>query len=318
MTQKTPAFKITDKKLGRGLSALLGENKIQSNILNTNNENIEKIEKINLNKITIGNYQPRTNFDESELIELANSIKEHGVIQPIIVRKNNDDTYQIIAGERRFRASKIANLKEIPAIIKKFSNQDALEIAIIENIQRTDLSVTEEALGYQKLIEEFSYTQEKIAQKVAKSRSHITNLLRLLNLPQKVRDLLDAKLISMGHARAIINSSNPTKIAEKIVNENLNVRQTEDLVRNEKIMDNDLNNANNFLDSPVSIRTESKIKFVNNDYLNNLEKEFLKTLGVECKILFNPIKNSGKITIKFDEIETIKDILAKININQEP
>ena len=315
MDPKTPAFKITDKKLGRGLSALLGENKIQSNILNTNNENIEKIEKINLNKITIGNYQPRTNFDETELVELANSIKEHGVIQPIIVRKNNDDTYQIIAGERRFRASQIANLREIPAIVKKFSNQDALEIAIIENIQRTDLSVTEEASGYQKLIEEFSYTQDQIAQKVGKSRSHITNLLRLLNLPQKVRDLLDAKLISMGHARAIINAEDPSRLADIIINENLNVRQAEDLARHQKITNNKINDLEAIQDSPVSIRTESRIKFVNNDYLSNLEKEFLKVLGVECKILFNPLKNSGKITIKFEEIETIKDILAKININ---
>lgn len=315
MDPKTPAFKITDKKLGRGLSALLGENKIQSNILNTNNENIEKVEKINLNKITIGNYQPRTNFDETELVELANSIKEHGVIQPIIVRKNNDDTYQIIAGERRFRASQIANLREIPAIVKKFSNQDALEIAIIENIQRTDLSVTEEASGYQKLIEEFSYTQDQIAQKVGKSRSHITNLLRLLNLPQKVRDLLDAKLISMGHARAIINAEDPSRLADIIINENLNVRQAEDLARHQKITNNKINDLEAIQDSPVSIRTESRIKFVNNDYLSNLEKEFLKVLGVECKILFNPLKNSGKITIKFEEIETIKDILAKININ---
>lgn len=315
MDPKTPAFKITDKKLGRGLSALLGENKIQSNILNTNNENIEKVEKINLNKITIGNYQPRTNFDETELVELANSIKEHGVIQPIIVRKNNDDTYQIIAGERRFRASQIANLREIPAIVKKFSNQDALEIAIIENIQRTDLSVTEEASGYQKLIEEFSYTQDQIAQKVGKSRSHITNLLRLLNLPQKVRDLLDAKLISMGHARAIINAEDPSRLADIIINENLNVRQAEDLARHQKITNNKINDLEAVQDSPVSIRTESRIKFVNNDYLSNLEKEFLKVLGVECKILFNPLKNSGKITIKFEEIETIKDILAKININ---
>lgn len=315
MDPKTPAFKITDKKLGRGLSALLGENKIQSNILNTNNENIEKVEKINLNKITIGNYQPRTNFDETELVELANSIKEHGVIQPIIVRKNNDDTYQIIAGERRFRASQIANLREIPAIVKKFSNQDALEIAIIENIQRTDLSVTEEASGYQKLIEEFSYTQDQIAQKVGKSRSHITNLLRLLNLPQKVRDLLDAKLISMGHARAIINAEDPSRLADIIINENLNVRQAEDLARHQKITNNKINDLETIQDSPVSIRTESRIKFVNNDYLSSLEKEFLKVLGVECKILFNPLKNSGKITIKFEEIETIKDILAKININ---
>ena len=187
MEQKATLAKFSDKKLGRGLSALLGESKVKSPLFNP--ENQDAVEKINLKKIRAGVYQPRHNFEETELQDLANSIKEHGVIQPIILRKTDEDFYEIIAGERRFRAAKIANLTEIPAIVRKFSDNDALEIAIIENVQRSDLSPTEEARGYQRLIKEFSYTQEIVAKKVGKSRAHIANLLRLLTLPEKFANI---------------------------------------------------------------------------------------------------------------------------------
>jgi ParB family chromosome partitioning protein len=300
MEQKTTLAKFSDKKLGRGLSALLGENKVKSPLLAF--ENQDAVEKINLKKIRAGIYQPRQNFEETELQDLADSIKEHGIIQPIILRKTDEDFYEIIAGERRFRAAKIANLSEIPAIVRKFSDNDALEIAIIENVQRSDLSPTEEARGYQRLMKEFSYTQEIVAKKVGKSRAHIANLLRLLTLPEKVREYLDSKQISMGHARAIINSINPEELAKKIIAKGLNVRDAEEIVRDEKI--------EKAKRTPVLVRTESRIKFINSEHLVALENQISELCGMDCKISYNGFKGVGKIIMKFDEIEKIQQLIS--------
>lgn len=291
------------RKLGRGLSILLGESKTQNQLPVRSNQSL--VEAIALEKIIAGIYQPRVNFNETELEELADSIKENGVIQPILLRKTGDeDNYEIIAGERRFRASQIAGLKTIPAIVKKINNHEALEIALIENIQRANLSLIEEARGYKKLIVEFTYTQDQIAKKLGKSRSHITNLLRLLSLPEKVQNLLDKSLISMGHARAIINSNNPWKLAEKIISQSLSVRNVEDLVRDEKV-----EKARNI---PVMVRTESKIKFVNSDHLNVLESRISELLEMETKLSFNSFKNSGKISIKFNDFDKIQNLIKKL------
>ena len=302
MEQKATLAKFSDKKLGRGLSALLGESKVKSPLFNPENQDL--VEKISLKKIRAGVYQPRQHFEETELQDLADSIKEHGVIQPIILRKTEDDFYEIIAGERRFRASKIANLTEIPAIVRKFSDNDALEIAIIENVQRSDLSPTEEARGYQRLMKEFSYTQEIVAKKVGKSRAHIANLLRLLTLPEKVREYLDSKQISMGHARAIINSINPEELAKKIIAKGLNVRDAEEIVRDEKI--------EKAKRTPVLIRTESRIKFINSEHLVALENQISELCGMDCKISYNGFKGVGKIIMKFDEIEKIQQLISKL------
>ncbi len=295
--------KKQSQKLGRGLSILLGESKSHNQLPDRENKSL--VEQIAIERIIAGVYQPRINFNETELEELADSIKENGVIQPIILRKvGEEDNYEIIAGERRFRASQIAGLKNIPAIVKKINNHEALEIALIENIQRADLSLVEEAKGYKKLIAEFAYTQDQIAKKVGKSRSHITNLLRLLGLPEKVQNLLDKNLISMGHARAIINSNDPEKLAEKIINQSLSVRNVEDLVRDEKV-----EKAHNI---PAFVRTESKIKFVNSEYLNSLESKFSELLEMETKISFNSFKNSGRISIKFNDFEKIHSLIKKL------
>ena len=302
MEQKATLVKFTDKKLGRGLSALLGESKVKSPLFNP--ENQDTVEKISLKKIRAGVYQPRQHFEETELQDLADSIKEHGVIQPIILRKTDDDFYEIIAGERRFRASKIANLTEIPAIVRKFSDNDALEIAIIENVQRSDLSPTEEARGYQRLMKEFAYTQEIVAKKVGKSRAHIANLLRLLTLPEKVREYLDSKQISMGHARAIINSINPEELAKRIIAKGLNVRDAEEIVRDEKI--------EKAKRTPVLIRTESRIKFINSEHLVALENQISELCGMDCKISYNGFKGVGKIIMKFDEIEKIQQLITSL------
>ncbi len=296
-----------EKKLGKGLSALLGESKSKKSetLPEQSVDFLESVKLIPLDKINAGIYQPRKNFNQTELEELADSIKENGLIQPIILRKaNDDDSYEIIAGERRFRATQIAGFSDIPAIIKKINNHEALELAIIENIQRSDLSLIEEAEGYKQLIGEFSYTQDQIAKRVGKSRSHITNLLRLLSLPKMVREHLDQKLISMGHARAIISSNDPEKLTQQIVSNSLTVRNVEDLVRDEKV-----EKARNI---PVLIRTESKIKFINSDYLVKLENELSQALEMEAKISYNSFKNSGKILIKFSELEKLQQLLEKL------
>lgn len=295
-----------DKKLGRGLSALLGESKKQQS------ESVDRshgfVRMVALNKIIAGIYQPRQNFAEQELNELAESIKLNGVLQPIILRRaGEEDDYEIIAGERRFRASKIAGLKEIPAVVKKINNHEALELALIENVQRENLSILEEAEGYQRLIEEFSYGYEQIAQKIGKSRSHVNNILRLRSLPLEVQEMLNNKQISMGHARALINSKNPYELAKKIVDESLNVRDIENLVREEKI---ETINKN----TPLFVRTESKIRFVNSDQINLLEEQLSSLIGLETKVSYNAFRQSGKISIKFSEIADISDLIERLKV----
>lgn len=296
-----------EKKLGKGLSALLGESKSKKpeDLASEFKDSLDLIKLVPTNRIKAGVYQPRRIFDQDEINELAQSIKENGLIQPIILRKaGNDDDYEIIAGERRFRAAQLIELENIPAIVKKINNHEALELAIIENVQRSDLSMIEEAQGYKQLINEFSYTQEQIAKRVGKSRSHITNLLRLLSLPPMVRDYLDKKLISMGHARAIISANDPEKLASRIVKDSLSVRSVEDLVRDEKV-----EKAKN---TPVLVRTESRIKFINSEYLAQLENELSELLQLETNISYNSFKNSGKIVIKFSDLEKIQQLLAKL------
>ncbi len=300
-----------EKKLGRGLSALLGESKSKKETFSTiANPDQKLIELIDINKIIAGVYQPRKNFDQGELEELAESIKENGLIQPITLRKiGEEDQYEIIAGERRFRASILAGLSAIPSIVKKINNHEALEMALIENIQRSDLSLIEEANGYKKLIEEFAYTQDQIAKRVGKSRSHITNLLRLLSLPQKVRESLDQKMLSMGHARAIINSNDPEKLARRTIDESLSVRDVESLVRDEKV--------EKIKNIPLLVRTESKIKFINSEHLQALESKLAALTNMETKISYNAFKNSGKILIKFNEIEKIQQLINQIENESE-
>jgi ParB family chromosome partitioning protein len=298
---------IQEKRLGKGLSALLGESKSKKpeDLASEFRDSLDLIKLVPIDRIKAGIYQPRKHFDQNDLNELAESIRESGLIQPIILRKaGEDEDYEIIAGERRFRAAQIAGLQNISAIVKKINNHEALELAIVENVQRSDLSLIEEAEGYKQLIQEFSYTQDQIAKRVGKSRSHVTNLLRLLTLPQMVRDFLDQKLISMGHARAIINSNSPEKLATQIVNDSLSVRDVEDLVRDERV--------EKVKNTPILLRTESKIKFINNDYLVELEKTLAEILSMETQISYNSFKNNGKITIKFSDIDTIAQFINKL------
>ena len=214
------------KGLGRGLSSLIGETKTE----------------ININKLPVGDlvpnkFQPRKMFDENDLQDLTNSIKERGIIQPIIVRKSSDDNskYEIIAGERRWLAAQKAGLHEVPVVIAEVDDLKSLEFSIVENVQRNDLNAIEEARGYQRLIEEFSYDQEKVAQFIGKSRSHIANFLRLLSLPDAVLKLIETKKLSPGHAKILVGLNNAEFVANKIVEKNLSVRQAENFVKIFKI-----------------------------------------------------------------------------------
>jgi ParB family chromosome partitioning protein len=212
-----------ERGLGRGLGALLGESAAGHQQLT-----------VPVGDLTPGPYQPRRRFDQDALAALAASIRERGIMQPILVRRDpaRPGAYQIVAGERRWRAAQIAQVHEVPAIVRELDDRDALEIALIENVQREDLSPLEEAEGYRRLIDEFGGTQEDLARQVGKSRSHVANMLRLLSLPAAVREMLDERRLSAGHARALLGAAEPESLARKVVARGLNVRQTEALVRN--------------------------------------------------------------------------------------
>ena len=210
------------KGLGRGLSSLIGETKTEINI-----------NKVSISDLLSNKFQPRKIFDEESLQDLTNSIKERGIIQPIIVRKSSEDSskYEIIAGERRWLSAQKAGLHEVPVVITDVDDLKSLEFAIIENVQRNDLNAIEEARGYQRLIDEFSYDQEKVAQFIGKSRSHIANFLRLLSLPEVVLKLIETQKLTVGHAKILVGLDNADFIANKIVEKNLSVRQSENFVK---------------------------------------------------------------------------------------
>ena len=278
-----------EKGLGQGLSALIRENRSHNN-----NHRRNIVVMLDILSIYPNALQPRNVFDEGTLNELAESIKSNGVIQPIIVRKNEDrEGYEIIAGERRWRAAIIAQLKEIPAIIKDLNDKSAMALSIVENIQREDLSPIEEAKCYKRLIEEFLYRHEDLSGIVGKSRSYISNSLRLLSLPDAVQTLVDNKHLSTGHARTIINTQDPEKIANKIIEKNLNVRQTENLVRREN--------------AKPSI---AKVKHKSMD-VAKLERKLSENLGLEVNITDN--KTGGHIIIKFNNLEQLDLILSILN-----
>lgn len=297
----------TERKLGRGLSALIGESRMlkQTNSISASSsgQNLKAVELINLKNITAGIYQPRVIFDQEKLEELAESIKENGLIQPIILRKIDDENnYEIIAGERRYRAASIAKLDVIPAIIKKINNHEALEMAIVENTQRSDLSPIEEATGYQQLINDFSYSQEKIAKRVGKSRSHIANLLRLLSLPESIQALLNQGSISAGHARAIINSNNPESLAESIIKNQLSVRETEEIARLDKVSNGAISSG----------KKDFQNNTINHTHISILENDLCDLTDMKVKISYNDITDSGKITIKFNTIQEVQALIKKL------
>ncbi|MBZ0161689.1 MAG: ParB/RepB/Spo0J family partition protein [Notoacmeibacter sp.] len=216
----------TKRRLGRGLAALIGE--IDKPVGETTRtpaaDGTVPIEFVIRNP-----RNPRRQFPEAELADLAQSIREHGIVQPVVVRKSGDNRYEIIAGERRWRAAQLAGLTTIPVIVREVDDRVALEIAIVENVQRSDLNPVEEALGYQKLIDDHGYTQNDLGQVIGKSRSHVANTLRLLKLPQDIQGLISDGSLSAGHARTLVNAENPASLARRIIDQGLSVRQAEAL-----------------------------------------------------------------------------------------
>jgi ParB family chromosome partitioning protein len=283
-----------NSNIGKGLSELLGSSYGET----TNND--ASVQKLELSLIKPGRYQPRMHFDESELTDLSNSISEQGVLQPILVRQNLDNSYEIIAGERRYRASIQADLERIPAIILDIDEKTAYEIAIIENIQREKLNALEEAIAIDKLIKKYEYSQEEIAFKLGKSRTHITNMLRLLNLPQEIQDMLSSNQISMGHARSLVNKDNAIEFARKIVEDNLSVRETEKFVKKS------LKKTKN--------KELDQFKTQKQKYLNEIAYEASQLIDMDVKLNFNGKKGSFAISFKNkSDIDYIMSILKSYN-----
>ena len=283
---------MRNRALGRGLSSLLNEEIIPIEIAASSNN-------IDLDLIEANQDQPRKYFDEEKIKELADSIISHGLVQPIIVNKSSTGKYKIIAGERRFRACKIAGLRQIPVIIKDLTEKEILEIALIENIQRQELSAIEEAEGFEKLINEYGYSQGELAVVVGKSRSHVANLLRLNQLPESIKFMINNGQLGMGHARCLIGLENAEEIAAKIIANDLNVRQVEELVSNRK--------RKNKTDNSETI---AKDKVIDDD-LVMLGQSLSEKFGV--KVVVENSWNGGRISIHYSNLEELDSILTRFN-----
>ena len=287
---------MRNKALGRGLSSLLKEETVPIEIANATN-------LVDINLIYANEGQPRKYFDSEKIQELANSISTHGLLQPIIVKKDDSGKYKIVAGERRYRAAKMAHLQEIPVIVKDFGEKELFEVALIENIQRDELSAIEEAEGYQKLVNDYGYTQSEIASVIGKSRSHIANLLRLNQLPESVKNMVNDGSLSMGHARCLIGLDNAEEIAQRVIANDLSVRKTEDLVAGNK------NNS-----SPSKARRSKKpaMSYVPEDEDLIMVSEVLsRKFGV--KVVVENSNNGGRITIYYNNLEDLDSILTQFN-----
>ena len=274
------------KGLGRGLSSLIGDSEIK----NSN-------EKVLISSITPNKNQPRKLFDKYALEELSNSIKERGIIQPLIVRNSNDQDskYELIAGERRWQAAQMAGFHEVPVVVVEADNLKSLEFAIIENVQRKDLNSIEEAESYKNLIENFGYDQEKVAKFIGKSRSHISNSLRLLTLPQKIIEMIRNDKISQGHAKILIGIENSLLLAEKIVKKKLSVRQTESLVR-------------------IIKSGQAKKVALRNSNVISTENELSEKIGMRVHLI-NKKDNSGTLTFNYKGLDQLDRLIKVIKMN---
>lgn len=291
------------KSLGRGLGALLGDDAFLLNddlSENTSKESKNTPQKILLSLLSPSVFQPRLDFNQEALDALAVSIKEKGVLQPLLVREKNDGTYEIIAGERRYRAAKQAGLTEVPVIIKDMADKEVLEVALVENLLRENLSAIEEAEGLQRLIDEFSHTQEALSEIIGKSRSYIANTLRLLALPENVKQMVRDGKLTAGHVRPLIGLENASELAEKVISKGLNVRQVEAMVQKSKIL-----------------KPEKKEK--NNSDIVDIEKNLTRRLGLKIKI--SAAKNGGgKVVLNYSdlaELDKIIDILGQKENSQK-
>jgi len=285
------------QKLGRGLSVLLGGAADED----TATEATRAPRTLPIEFLRPSRFQPRRIFAEEELDGLSQSMKELGILQPLIVRRDPDkpDRYEIVAGERRWRAAQRAHLHEVPVIVRELSDDGMLEVALVENVQRRDLGPLEEAGGYRRLIDEFSHTQDALARIVGKSRSHIANTLRLLNLPDKVKQLVDGGQLTAGHARALLNAMDPETLALDVVRRGLNVRQIERLVRREK-----------------SAATRVSKPFARDADTAALERGLSNLLGLKVTIIFDG--KGGTLIIHYTKLEQLDDVIQRLGHTAPP
>ena len=275
------------KGLGKGLSALMGD------VPPENIQTKSSSEKIPIHFVYANPSQPRKNFNQELLNELSESIKEQGIIQPILVRKKSEDKYEIVAGERRWRAAQLAKIHEVPVIVLNIDDKKSLEFAILENIQRSDLNGIEEALGYDNLVRKFAYSQETLSKILGKSRSHIANTLRLAGLPEEIKKMISDGLLTAGHARCLVNVPDNIKLAKIIVNKNLSVRQAEFLVKKEQIFSG-----------------SKKIKKNNKDTnIKSLESDLGLLMGIKVDIK-NKKNNTGEIKFSYKNLDQLDKIIS--------
>ena len=273
------------KGLGRGLSSLIGDS-----------EKIDDKKNVSISSLVRNKFQPRKKFDETSLEELTNSIRERGIIQPIIVRPSSDevDKFEIIAGERRWQAAQYAGLHDVPVVVIRVDNLKSLEFAIVENVQRKDLNPIEEAEGYKRLIDEFSYDQEKVSKFIGKSRAHISNCLRLLTLPQEVIELIIEEKLSQGHAKILVGLENALLLAKKVISKKLSVRQTENLVR------------------LIKSKGNNKIKRKDPNILS-IEEELSNKIGMRV-FVNNKRNNKGTLSLEYkavDQLDRLVEVIKK-------
>ncbi|QFY61825.1 ParB/RepB/Spo0J family partition protein [Rhizobium grahamii] len=283
---------VSKRRLGRGLAALIGEMD-QPVPAEAARPSVSADRLVPIEFISRNPRNPRRFFDDSELHDLASSIRQHGIVQPVVVRTLSAERYEIIAGERRWRAAQLAGLIEIPVIVRDVDDKTALEIAIVENVQRSDLNALEEALGYEQLIAEYGYTQNDLGEIIGKSRSHVANSLRLLKLPDPVRDMLAAGSLSAGHARALVSTSDPSSLARTIVSKGMSVRDAERLAQN-----------------AIKAQSEPKLAAQQRDQKDSdtlaLERTLSDALGLDVTI--NHKASGGQVRISYKSLEQLEEI----------
>ncbi|MEN2977295.1 ParB/RepB/Spo0J family partition protein [Tistrella bauzanensis] len=298
--------------LARGLSALLGDTVIEDAAPAAA---VGDIRMMPIERLHPGRYQPRRHFDEEALAQLAASLRERGVVQPILVRPVDDGRFEIVAGERRWRAAQIARLHEVPVIVRHMADHDALEIALVENIQRQDLTPLEEAEGYRRLMGEFSYTQEELGRVIGKSRAHVANMLRLLNLPDAVKEMLDDGRLTMGHARAIATAEDPASLARRIVDRGLTVRNAEDLARGDAEKragrDGSRKPAGGRPRKAAGDAAPTAAAGTKDADTLRLEEDLSETLGL--KVTITPSSpQAGMLSVSYGSLEDLDDLLARL------
>ncbi len=287
------------RQLGRGLSALFGEEAEDYAELDAARQS----KTVPIGLLRPGRFQPRRDFDDAQMDSLVQSVKERGILQPLLVRRDPDDpdTYEIVAGERRWRAAQLARLHEVPIVVKELTDAGALEIALIENIQRQDLNPLEEGEGYKRLIDEFEHTQEALSRALGKSRSHIANTLRLLNLSPPLKEMLIKGDLTAGHARALLNLDDPDELARRIVKQGLNVRQTERLVKRAKAAGRQ---------TAAAPRKDPDTVALEND-LSDL-------LGLRVTVNFRGDAQGGELVIHYKTLEQLDEVLHKLKYGKAP